>query len=87
MTLKDANRSNIVAARIVAINGKTLKVVTEDGQKIRIPLTKQYRHDKTMLASLKDIIQAGIWIPVNCQLKRLFHYDWLGIPATIPIKN
>ncbi|WP_267201272.1 hypothetical protein [Limosilactobacillus kribbianus] len=87
MTLKDTSQPDIVAARIVAVNGRTVKVVTEDGQKLRIPLTKQYRRDKTMLASLKDILNAGIWIPVNRHLKRLFHYDWLVAPATVPAKN
>lgn len=87
MTLKDTSQPDIVAARIVAVNGRTVKVVTEDGQKLRIPLTKQYRRDKTMLASLKDILNAGIWIPVNRHLKRLFHYDWLAAPATVPAKN
>lgn len=89
MTLKDTSHSDIVAARIVSVSGQTVKVVTEDGQRLRIPLTKQYRQDKTMLASLKDILKAGIWIPVNRHLKRLFHYDWLTgpVPAAVPAKN
>ncbi len=80
MTLKDTAHSDIVAARIVAVTGRTVKVVTEDGQTLRIPLSKTYRQDKTMLASLKDILKAGIWIPVN----RLFHYDWLAAPTPVP---
>ena len=87
MTLKDTSNADIVAARIVAVNSKSVKVVTEDGQKLRIPLTKQYRQDKSWLASLKDILNAGIWIPVNRHLKRLFSYDWLTGPATAPVKN
>jgi hypothetical protein len=84
MTLKDTTHSDIVAARIVAVTGRTVKVVTEDGQTLRIPLSKTYRQDKTMLASLKDILKAGIWIPVNRHLKRLFHYDWLAAPTPVP---
>ncbi|MGN1279457.1 MAG: hypothetical protein ACI4T4_02100 [Limosilactobacillus sp.] len=87
MKLKDTSNADIVAARIVAVSGKSVKVVTEDGQKIKIPLTKQYRQDKNWLASLKDILKAGIWIPVNRHLKRLFNYDWLTGPATVPVKN
>ncbi len=86
MTLKDTSQPDIVAARIVAVSGRTVKVVTEDGQTLRIPLSKTYRQDKTMLASLKDIWHAGIWIPVNRQLKRLFHYDWLTGPAPVPAR-
>lgn len=81
MTLKDTSDTDIVAARIVAVNGKSVKVITEDGQKLRIPLTKQYQQDQNWLASLKDILQAGIWIPVNRHLKRLFSYDWLTGPT------
>ncbi|EEW54202.1 hypothetical protein HMPREF0494_0623 [Limosilactobacillus antri DSM 16041] len=87
MTLKDTSQPEIVAARIVAVSGKTVKVVTEDGQTLRIPLPSNYRQDQTMLASLKDIWRAGIWIPVNRQLKRLFHYDWLSEPAPVPATN
>lgn len=87
MKLKDTSNADIVAARIVAVSGKSVKVVTEDGQKIKIPLTKQYRQDKSWLASLKDILNAGIWIPVNRRLKRLFNYDWLTGPVTAPVKN
>ena len=36
MTLKDTSQPEIVAARIVAVTGKTVKVVTEDGQTLRI---------------------------------------------------
>lgn len=89
MTLKNTSNADIVAARIVAVNGRAVKVITEDGQKLRIPLTKQYRQDKNWLASLKDILNAGIWIPVNRHLKRLFNYDWLTgtTPATVPVKD
>lgn len=87
MTLKDTSQPEIVAARIVAVTGRTVKVVTEDGQTLRIPLSNKYRQDKTMLASLRDIWRAGIWIPVNWQLKKLFHYDWLTGPTPAPATN
>ena len=87
MTLKDTSQPEIVAARIVAVTGRTVKVVTEDGQTLRIPLSNKYRQDKTMLASLMDIWRAGIWIPVNRQLKKLFHYDWLTGPTPAPATN
>lgn len=87
MTLKDTSQPEIVAARIVAVTGRTVKVVTEDGQTLRIPLSNKYRQDKTMLASLRDIWRAGIWIPVNRQLKKLFHYDWLTGPTSAPATN
>ena len=87
MTLKDTSQPEIVAARIVAVTCRTVKVVTEDGQTLRIPLSNKYRQDKTMLASLRDIWRAGIWIPVNRQLKKLFHYDWLTGPTPAPATN
>lgn len=87
MTLKDTSHPEIVAAKIVAVSGRTVKVVTEDGQTLRIPLSKSYRQDKTRLASLMDILRAGIWIPVNRQLKRLFQYDWLTGPVPARANN
>ena len=87
MTLKDTSQPEIVAAQIVAVTGRTVKVVTETGQTLRIPLSNKYRQDKTMLASLRDIWRAGIWIPVNRQLKKLFHYDWLTGPTPAPATN
>ena len=85
MTLKDTTTPDIVAARIIAVSGTTVKVITEDGQKIKIPLTKRYRQDQSLLASLKDILKAGIWIPINKRLKQLFNYDWLTGPTPVPV--
>lgn len=84
MTLKETDtQPNIVAARIIAISKRRVIVVTEEDHLLSIPLTKEYRQDKTMLQSLKDILHAGIWIPVNKKLRRLFSYDWLAAPATV----
>ncbi|MBD7894802.1 MULTISPECIES: hypothetical protein [Limosilactobacillus] len=87
MTLKEtASQPNIVAAKIIAISNKKVTVVTEEGHLLMIPLTKEYRQDKTMLESLKDILRAGIWIPVNKKLRKLFSYDWLTGPVPVPAK-
>lgn len=84
MTLKETDtQPNIVAARIIAISKRRVIVVTEEDRLLSIPLTKEYRQDKTMLQSLKDILHAGIWIPVNKKLRRLYSYDWLAAPATV----
>lgn len=88
MTLKETDtQPNIVAARIIAISKRRVIVVTEEDHLLSIPLTKEYRQDKTMLQSLKDILHAGIWIPVNKKLRQLFSYDWLAEPATAEIND
>ena len=88
MTLKETDtQPNIVAARIIAISKRRVIVVTEEDRLLSIPLTKEYRQDKTMLQSLKDILHAGIWIPVNKKLRQLFSYDWLAEPATAEIND
>ncbi|WP_076459786.1 hypothetical protein [Limosilactobacillus caccae] len=89
MKLTDTNQPNIVAARITRVGRKSILVVTEKGRLLRIPLTKEYQQDQLMQASLKDILKAGIWIPVNEKLKKLFSYDWLTSPslAVAPAKN
>lgn len=81
MKLKDTNQPNIVAARITRVGRKKIMVVTEEGHLLTIPLTKEYQQDKIMRASLTDILRAGIWIPINQKLRKLFHYDWLATPA------
>ncbi|WP_302117113.1 hypothetical protein [uncultured Limosilactobacillus sp.] len=89
MKLRDTNQPNIVAAKIVNVTKRNVTVITEDGHLLRIPLTQQYRQDKTLHASLVDILKAGIWIPVNKKLKKIFNYDWLPAPTpvTVPAKN
>lgn len=88
MTLKEtASQPNIVAAKIVAIGAKKVTVITEEGHLLTIPLTKEYRQDKTMLESLRDILHAGIWIPVNKKLRKLFSHDWLAEPAPVKVNN
>lgn len=88
MKLKETDsQSNIVAAKIVAMTKKKVVVVTEEGHLLTIPLSREYQQDGTMLASLKDILRAGIWIPVNKKLHKLFRHDWLSEPATVPVRN
>lgn len=89
MKLRDTSQPNIVAAKIIKVTPKNVTVITEEGHLLKIPLTKQYREDKTLRASLVDILKAGIWIPVNkkLKLKKLFSYDWLFVPALVPAKN
>ncbi|MCR5525182.1 MAG: hypothetical protein K6F18_05925 [Lactobacillus sp.] len=87
MTLKETtSQPNIVAAKIIAMSARKVTVVTEEGHLLVIPLTKEYRQDKTMLESLKDILRAGIWIPVNKKLRKLFSHDWLVEPEPAPVK-
>lgn len=89
MKRKDTNHPNIVAAQIIHVGPKKITVVTEEGCLLRIPLTKEYQQDQILRASLIDILKAGIWIPVNQKLKKLFNYDWLTFSSLslIPTKN
>lgn len=80
MALRNENK-NVAAAKIVGMSGKWVTVVTAEGNRMRIPLTKNNQHDKLMIASLKDIWHAGIWIPVNTKLKHFFRFDWLTAPV------
>lgn len=71
MKLRDTSQPNIVAAKIIKVTPKNVTVITEEGHLLKIPLTKQYREDKTLRASLVDILKAGIWIPVNKKAKKI----------------
>ena len=55
MKLRDTSQPNIVAAKIINVTLKNVTVITEEGHLLKIPLTKQYREDKTLRASLVDI--------------------------------
>lgn len=86
MTLRETDSEpNIVAARIITLTKKKVTVMTEEGQVLKIPLNSQYRQDHTLFASLKDILKAQIWIPVNKKLKALFATDWLVAPKVTPV--
>lgn len=75
--------NNIVAAKIVAMTKKIITVVTENGQQVNVPITNQERQDNLFIASIKDIWQAGIWIPVNKEMHKLLQYDWLKEPENV----
>ncbi|MEY8441082.1 hypothetical protein AALA17_00265 [Lactobacillaceae bacterium 24-114] len=81
MTLRELE-SQIVAARILTVSNKRLIVVTEKGRLLPIFLPRSYHHDQHRLASLRDILRARIWIPVNQQFYHLFKTDWLVEPST-----
>lgn len=88
MTLREINtRSNVVAAQIIQVTRRSVRVQTEDGEQMTIPLSKQYRHDQAWLASLRDIWRNKIWIPVNKHLRSLFASDWLITAQPVPIKD
>lgn len=82
MTLRELeSQPHIVAARILTMSNKRLIVVTEHGRLLPIFLPRSYHHDNPLLASLREIIRARIWIPVNQQLYHLFSTDWLVDPS------
>ena len=88
MTLREINtHSNIVAAQIIRVTNRSVRVQTEDGQQLTIPLSQQYRRDQARLASLRDIWRNKIWIPVNKQLHSLFATDWLVMPQPVLASN
>ncbi|WP_295746442.1 hypothetical protein [uncultured Limosilactobacillus sp.] len=82
MTLRRETK-HVTAAKIIGMTGTRVTIITARGRLMIIPLTKKNRHDRLMMASLKDIWREGIWIPVNTKLKRFFRSDWLTQPATV----
>lgn len=84
MKLRQANQQKeIAAAQIINVSGSHVTVKTENGRIMRLKLSHNNQQDQALLASLKDIWQNRIWIPVNTKLHRLFKYDWVVEPAKI----
>lgn len=81
MKLRQANSTNnIAAAQIIGLSNTYVTVKTESGRILWLPLAPNKQHDQVFLASLKDIWQNKIWIPVNTRFQRLFQSDWLVEP-------
>ena len=77
------NSGTIVTAKIIAMTNKLITFITQDGQRLLIPITNQEREDSLFLPTLKDIWKAGLWIPVNKKMHQLLQYDWLTSPVTV----
>lgn len=82
MLLDDSNLINeIGCAQIKEVAFPTITIETEDGQLLKINVTKKQKWDPIFWKSIKDIWQAGIWIPFNKKLSHLLDNDWLVEPA------
>ena len=57
-----------------------ITIETEEGQILELKITKKQKRDPIFWKSIKDIWQAGIWIPFNKKLSNLIESDWLVEP-------
>ena len=57
-----------------------ITIETEEGQILELKITKKQKRDPIIWKSIKDIWQAGIWIPFNKKLSNLIESDWLVEP-------
>ncbi|MHC9536331.1 hypothetical protein ACVQ8P_00795 [Dellaglioa sp. BT-FLS60] len=76
-----AKRDNIVSAQVIALNNNVITVKTEDSEIIKIKQPISTKNDKIFLATMRDIVRTGLWIPVNRVMRVIMRYDWFDTPV------
>lgn len=71
---------NIITAQLVAVHYPQIIAQGEDGHLIDVNISEKQRTDPLFWAALKNILQAGLWIPVGRHFHQLLSFDWL-VPA------
>lgn len=72
---------NILTAQIVKIAYPQVTARDESGQVIEIATSEKERTDPLFWAALKNILKAGLWVPVGRHFHQLLDFDWMA-PAT-----
>lgn len=68
---------NILTAQIVKIAYPQVIARAESGQMIHINTSEKERTDPLFWAALKNILKAGLWVPVGRHFHQLLDFDWL----------
>lgn len=70
-------QSSIVSAKIIGFNRSQVICKTENNEIITIKQPKNVLNDRYFTKIMLDLLQTGLWIPINRKLKKLLRYDWL----------
>ncbi|WP_281165641.1 hypothetical protein [Liquorilactobacillus sicerae] len=76
-------QSNIVSAKIIGFNRSQVICKTENNEIITVDQLENFQHDRYFTKIMLDLLQAGLWIPINRKLKKLLRYDWLDEGAQL----
>ena len=71
------NTSDVLTARLTAINAATIFAETENGALIKIVPNQKQRTDPLFWESIRAILHAKLWVPVSKMRHQLLDTDWL----------
>ncbi|MFD1319239.1 hypothetical protein [Loigolactobacillus zhaoyuanensis] len=77
----DKKMQNIITAQLVSVNQAQIVAKAEDGEVLTINTSEKQRADPLFWAALKNILTAGLWIPVGRHFHQLLSFDWM-VPTT-----
>lgn len=70
-------KDEVGCGQIKDVSFPKITIETEEGEILEVKVTNKQKRDPIFWKSIKDIWQAGIWIPFNKKLVNLMEYDWL----------
>lgn len=76
MLLNNQNLS-VLEVQVLGIYQAKIEVKTISGECLFVYPTQTQRDDPLFWTSLKDIIKAKLWLPINKSLHQLIDSDWL----------
>lgn len=79
----DKKIKNIMNAQIVKVFYPVVIAKSEYGSLIKIKLSKKELTDPLFWASIKNVAQAKLWVPVGKYYHQLLDNDWLLEPELV----
>ncbi|MFD1410469.1 hypothetical protein [Lapidilactobacillus gannanensis] len=83
MLINDNNQEITTIQIKKIINAKNIECKSEDGELVKLHLTKSQKSDSLFWWSLVKIYTAQLWIPIMKNTQTLLSFDWLTDSATI----
>lgn len=83
MLINDNNQEITTIQIKKIINAKNIECKSEDGELVKLHLTKSQKSDPLFWWSLVKIYTAQLWIPIMKNTQTLLSFDWLTDSATI----
>jgi len=73
----DKKMCNIITAQLVSVTYPRIVAKAENGEVLTIKTSEKQREDPLFWAALKNILTAGLWIPVGRHFHQLLSFDWM----------
>ncbi|WP_461218678.1 hypothetical protein [Lapidilactobacillus salsurivasis] len=80
MLINDSEQITTVQIKTIK-NANNIECETEDGQTVKLHLTKTQKSDSLFWWTLFKIRAAELWIPIQTATQTLLAFDWLSEPV------